>query len=114
AAPGAPLATRHAACFPRRRWLLALCCFQLRLQGRHSRPARGVLSPAPFVARPLLLSGAAVWGPSLTPYPTDPSRLTLNSFCASTANSIGSSRKNSLQTPLPMLLDASSGHTPRW
>src|SRR5690606_17757206 len=33
-------------------------------------------------------------------YPTDPSRLIESSFCASTANSIGSSRKTSLQKPL--------------
>ena len=40
--------------------------------------------------------------------PTDPSSLTLSSFCASTANSIGSSRKTSLQKPLTIMLTASS------
>ena len=48
------------------------------------------------------------------PYPTLPSRLTLSSFWASTANSIGSSRKTSLQNPLTMRLTASSVERPRW
>ena len=47
-------------------------------------------------------------------YPTLPSRLTLSSFWASTANSIGSSRKTSLQNPLTMRLTASSVDSPRW
>ena len=48
-------------------------------------------------------------------YPTDdPSSETLSSFCASTANSIGSSRKTSLQKPLTIMLTASSVVSPRW
>ena len=47
-------------------------------------------------------------------YPTEPSRLTLSSFCASTANSIGSSRKTSLQKPLTIMFTASSAESPRW
>ncbi len=46
-------------------------------------------------------------------YPTLPSRLTLSSFWASTANSIGSSRKTSLQNPLTIRLTASSVDSPR-
>ena len=46
-------------------------------------------------------------------YPTDPSSETLSSFCASTANSIGSSRKTSLQKPLTIMLTASSAVSPR-
>ena len=41
-------------------------------------------------------------------YPTLPSRLTPRSFCASTANSMGSSLKTSLQKPLTIMLTASS------
>src|SRR4029453_11155024 len=47
-------------------------------------------------------------------YPTDPSSETLSSFCASTANSIGSSRNTSLQNPLTIMLTASSVLMPRW
>ena len=46
-------------------------------------------------------------------YPTDPSSETLSSFCASTANSMGSSRKTSLQKPLTIMLTASSVVIPR-
>ena len=45
--------------------------------------------------------------------PTLPSRLTSRSFLASTANSIGSSRKTSLQKPLTIMLTASSSAMPR-
>src|SRR5262249_20793899 len=46
-------------------------------------------------------------------HPTLPSRLTLRSFCASTANSIGSCLKTSLQKPLTIMLTASSVESPR-
>ena len=46
--------------------------------------------------------------------PTAPSRVTLSSFCASTANSIGSSLKTSLQKPLTISETASSSERPRW
>src|SRR5437764_9931303 len=46
--------------------------------------------------------------------PTLPSRLTANSFCASTANSIGSSFNTSLQKPLTISDSASSSERPRW
>src|SRR5690606_11277942 len=46
--------------------------------------------------------------------PTLPSMLTASSFCASTANSIGSSFSTSLQNPLTMRLSASSCESPRW
>ena len=49
----------------------------------------------------------------LIDYPTLPSKLTPNSFCASTANSIGNSRKTSLQKPLTIMLIASSKLIPR-
>src|SRR5580658_139565 len=45
--------------------------------------------------------------------PTLPSRLTASSFCASTANSMGSSFRTSLQKPLTMSDSASSGERPR-
>ena len=45
--------------------------------------------------------------------PTAPSRLTDNRFCASTANSIGSSLKTALQKPLTIMLTASSCEIPR-
>src|SRR5690349_25009426 len=45
--------------------------------------------------------------------PTEPSRLTANSLCASTANSIGSSFKTSLQNPLTIRFTASSSDSPR-
>ena len=47
-------------------------------------------------------------------YPTAPSRLTPRSFCASTANSIGSSRSTSLQNPFTIIEIASSSEMPRW
>src|SRR5579875_2876619 len=47
-------------------------------------------------------------------YPKLPSRLTLSSFCASTANSIGNARKTSLQNPLTIIETASSVEIPRW
>src|SRR6266540_5132118 len=46
-------------------------------------------------------------------HPTLPSRLTPSSFCASTANSIGSSRKTSLQKPLTIMFTASCVERPR-
>src|SRR5262245_27020693 len=51
--------------------------------------------------------------PDLQQQPTLPSVLTLSSFCASTANSIGSWRKTSLQKPLTIMLTASSVDSPR-
>ena len=44
--------------------------------------------------------------------PTAPSKLTLRSFCASTANSIGSSLKTSLQKPFTIIETASSSEIP--
>jgi hypothetical protein len=44
---------------------------------------------------------------------TAPSRLTASRFCASTANSIGSSRKTSLQKPFTIIDTASSALLPR-
>src|SRR4026207_808293 len=46
-------------------------------------------------------------------HPTLPSRLTPSSFCASTANSIGSSLKTSLQKPLTIIEMAFSVLSPR-
>src|SRR6266496_3850346 len=46
-------------------------------------------------------------------YPTLPSKLTPSNFCASTANSIGSSLNTSLQNPLTIMLIASSNAIPR-
>ena len=45
--------------------------------------------------------------------PTLPSKLTPSSFCASTANSMGSSRKTCLQKPLTIIETASSCDIPR-
>src|SRR5438876_9461140 len=45
--------------------------------------------------------------------PTLPSRLIPSNRCASTANSIGSSLKTSLQKPLTIIDTASSGERPR-
>ena len=50
----------------------------------------------------------------VTSYPTLPSSEIPSSFWASTANSIGSSRKTSLQKPLTIMLTASSVEMPRW
>src|SRR5713226_8599564 len=47
------------------------------------------------------------------PYPTLPSRLTFSSFCASTANSMGSSRNTRLQKPFTIIETASSALSPR-
>ena len=47
-------------------------------------------------------------------HPTAPSRLTARRFWASTANSIGSSLKTSLQNPFTIMLMASSSEMPRW
>ena len=47
------------------------------------------------------------------PYPTLPSRLTPRSFCASTANSMGSFCSTSRQKPLTMVVTASSADRPR-
>src|SRR6266568_1048034 len=60
----------------------------------------------------------AYWGVGSTPvnrapYPTLPSKLTLNSFCASTANSIGSSLNTRLQNPFTIIDIASSPLIPR-
>src|SRR5262249_9181358 len=46
-------------------------------------------------------------------YPTLPSRLTPRSFCASTANSMGSSLKTSLQKPFTIIEIAFSVFRPR-
>ncbi len=46
-------------------------------------------------------------------YPTLPSSVMLSSFCASTANSIGSCRNTSLQKPLTIRFTASSVDMPR-
>ena len=46
--------------------------------------------------------------------PTLPSRLTLRSLCASTANSMGSSLNTSRQKPLTIIETASSSEMPRW
>ncbi len=46
-------------------------------------------------------------------HPTLPSRLTPSSFCASTANSIGSFRNTCLQKPLTIMFTASSADRPR-
>ena len=58
-------------------------------------------------------AAASSGGNSLMAHPTLPSRLTPNSFCASTANSIGSSRNTSLQKPLTLMPTASSVLKPR-
>src|SRR5688572_19492885 len=47
------------------------------------------------------------------PHPTAPSRLTESRFCASTANSIGSSLNTALQNPLTIRFTASSCEIPR-
>ena len=47
-------------------------------------------------------------------YPTLPSKLTVRSFCASTANSIGSLLKTSLAYPLTIRATASSSEIPLW
>ncbi len=47
-------------------------------------------------------------------HPTDPSSETPSSFCASTANSIGSSLRTRLAKPLTMSETASSAERPRW
>src|SRR5437667_9496846 len=49
----------------------------------------------------------------LARHPTLPSSLMPSSRCASTANSIGSSLKTSLQNPLTIIETASSAHNPR-
>ena len=46
-------------------------------------------------------------------HPTAPSRLTASRFCASTANSIGSSRNTCRQKPFTIMLTASSAEMPR-
>ena len=50
----------------------------------------------------------------VAPYPTLPSRLMPMSFCASTANSMGSSCMTSRQNPLTMRATAVSSSRPRW
>ena len=57
-----------------------------------SMPRR--ISRSPIFACRFLISSS-----DMILYPTLPSRLTPSSFCASTANSMGSSRKTSLQKP---------------
>src|ERR1019366_2370714 len=47
-------------------------------------------------------------------HPTDPSSETPSSFCASTANSIGSSLRTRLAKPLTMSETASAAESPRW
>ena len=65
-------------------------------------------------AQDLLAVDARVQAPDREHQPTLPSRLTLNSFWASTANSIGNSRSTSLQNPLTINDTACSGSRPRW
>src|SRR5665213_3626041 len=47
-------------------------------------------------------------------HPTLPSRLTLRSLWASTANSMGNSLKTSRQKPFTIMETASSSEIPRW
>ena len=51
--------------------------------------------------------------PACVAHPTAPSRLTASRFCASTANSIGSSRNTCRQNPFTIMLTASSAEMPR-
>ena len=48
------------------------------------------------------------------PSPPQPSSESPSRFCASTANSIGSSRSTSLQKPFTIIETASSSESPRW
>jgi truncated hemoglobin YjbI len=59
-----------------------------------------------------LTAASAPSAPSAV-YPTLPSKLMPSSFCASTANSMGSSRKTSLQKPFTIIDWASSADSPR-
>lgn len=77
------------------------------------REMRVLVDQARFLAEPhdaddpLDSSGLSV------AHPTAPSRLTSSSFFASTANSIGSSRKTSRQKPSTIIETASSSPIPR-
>src|SRR5690606_23879866 len=55
----------------------------------------------------------AVTGARVRTHPTAPSRLMPSSFCASTANSIGSSLNTALQKPFTIIETASSRDRPR-
>ncbi len=73
----------------------------------------GTTRSIPFrIALPSSMRGAQSL--DLEHQPTDPSRLMASSFCASTANSIGSSFSTSLQKPLTIKPTASSWLRPRW
>ena len=76
-----------------------------------------VLDPQHTFLKPVLVglgreAGGRVGGPRPA-QPTLPSRLIASSFCASTANSIGSSCITSLQKPLTINATASSSDSPR-
>ena len=68
---------------------------------------------SPSLCRPLAPSLFRLFHSSI-PYPTLPSRLICNSFCASTANSIGSLLRTSFAYPLTIKPIASSAEIPRW
>src|SRR5690606_31394670 len=75
--------------------------FSIRIsESRHPHPLTPTQPP----------SYLATW---LPPYPTLPSKLTPSSFCASTANSIGSSLNTSLQNPFTIMEMAFSVSSPR-
>src|SRR5262249_58867335 len=65
-------------------------------------------------AENLFASDRGVKVPDVQHHPILPSRLTLRSFCASTANSIASSLNTSRQNPLTIIDTASSSRMPRW
>src|SRR5205823_1942132 len=83
--------------------------------GVHLAGADGEVAPR----EDLLLAHAGVQPPDLHhrllrgAHPTLPSRLTVSSFCASTANSIGSSLKTFRQNPFTIIETASSSPIPR-
>ena len=81
------------------------------LMSSESSPLRGASESTP-VHRLSILHGNSEF--IIPNYPTLPSRLTPSSFCASTANSMGSSRNTCLQKPLTMMPTASSVEIPRW
>ena len=76
-----------------------------------SRPLRISLSSMRAL-RPRTSSSAAPFG--LLAHPTLPSRLMPRSFCASTANSMGSSLRTCRAKPLTIIETASSSLMPRW
>ena len=80
--------------------------------GPHPHTCQPSLSLGPLIRSNRVELGYPTGRQSI--YPTEPSSDTDSSFCASTANSIGSSRKTSLQKPLTIMLIASSSVSPRW